>query len=205
MKISIYAGVLSIAALALTGCADMKTRNTPLQVFPDMKKQAKYKPQAASAFFADGRASRRPPAGTVAQGQLNEDEAFTTGIVDGMYVGKNPLPITRETLERGRQKFETYCSPCHSRTGGEVGIVGRRSIAAGLVWLPTNLQEPRVKEMTDGEIYSVATNGRRSMHGYKYQVSDHDRWAIVAYVRALQRATSGSLEDVPAELRSELR
>lgn len=193
------------AALLLAGCAGMTSKNPPLEVFPDMDRQAKYKPQMHGDFFADGKASRRPVPGTVAQGQLKDDDALYTGVVNNMYIGRNPLPVDRALLVRGRKKFETYCSPCHSRTGGEVGIVGKRVLATGQAWLPTMLQDDRVKQMTDGEIFTVATDGRRSMRGYKYQISARDRWAIVAYVRALQRSTIGTLEDVPADLRPELR
>jgi mono/diheme cytochrome c family protein len=197
--------VPAAAVLLLAGCAGMQSKNPPLELFWDMNRQPKYKPQAASEFFPDGRASRRPVAGTVAQGQLNDDDAFYTGIVNNMYVGKNPLPIDQATLTQGRRKFETYCAPCHSRTGSEVGIVGRRVLATGQAWLPTMLQDDRVKGMTDGEIFTIITNGRRSMHGYKYQIAERDRWAIIAYVRALHRSTMGTVQDVPAELRSELR
>ncbi len=193
------------AMLVLSGCVGITTKSTPIEIFPDMDRQPKYKTQAASAFFADGRASRAPVPGTIAQGQLKDDDLFYTGVVNNMYVGRNPLPIDKDLLVHGRRKFETYCSPCHSRTGGEVGIVGKRLLASGQAWLPTNLQDDRVKQMTDGEIFTIVTNGRRSMHGYKYQVAERDRWAIIAYLRALQRATSGTIEDVPAELRSELR
>ncbi|MDX2150956.1 MAG: cytochrome c [Bryobacteraceae bacterium] len=205
MKTPAAIAALLAAALLLTGCSDITSRQPPVQVWPDMKNQQKFKVQSETSFFADGRSNRRPPLGTVAYGTLKEDDAYATGIANGMYIGKNPETIDRQLLDRGRVKYETYCSPCHSRTGSENGVVPRRTILAGTPWLPTMLQDARVKGMTDGEIYHVATNGRRSMHGYKYQVSDRDRWAIVAYVRALQRATSGTLEDVPQELRSEVR
>ncbi|HBY63813.1 MAG TPA: quinol:cytochrome C oxidoreductase [Solibacterales bacterium] len=203
-KATSFALVLFGAAM-LTGCSDITSRQPPVRVFPDMKDQQKFKAQSETSFFSDGRSNRRPPLGTVAYGTLKEDEAYATGIANGMYIGKNPEAIDRALLDRGRVKYETYCAPCHSRTGSENGLVPRRTILAGTPWLPTMLQDPRVKGMTDGEIYHVATNGRRSMHGYKYQTSDRDRWAIVAYVRALQRATSGSIEDVPQELRPEVR
>lgn len=197
--------VVTGAVLLLAGCAGMPSKNSPLEFFWDMNRQPKYKAQAASEFFPDGRASRRPVPGTVAQGQLNDDDAFYTGIVNNMYVGRNPLPIDHATLTQGRRKFETYCAPCHSRTGSEVGIVGKRVLATGQAWLPTMLQDDRVKKMTDGEIFTIITNGRRSMHGYRFQIAERDRWAIIAYVRALHRSTQGTIEDVPADLRTELR
>ncbi len=189
----------ALALAALTGCSST-SRRPPLEIFPDMDRQAKYKPQAASPLFADGRASRRPVAGTVAVGFLKEDQAFHSGVSGGMYLGKNPLTIDRQLLERGQERFNIYCAPCHDRTGMGHGIVSQRTS-----WLPSNLHDPRQKNMTDGELFSVISDGRRSMPGYKYQVPAGDRWAIVAYVRALQRSTSGTLADVPAELREELR
>lgn len=131
---------------------------------------------------------------------MKEDEAFSTGIAGGMYVGRNPLPLNREILARGRERFNIYCAPCHDQTGSGHGIVAQRSM-----WLPSNFHDPRLKSMTDGELFAIATNGRRTMPAYRYQVPERDRWAIVAYIRALQRTTSASINDVPPELRPELR
>jgi mono/diheme cytochrome c family protein len=186
--------------LILAGCG-VTTRSTPVELFPDMDRQPKYKPQAASAFFSDGRASRTAVAGTVAEGQQREDEAFETGISGGMYAGRNPLPLDAPTMARGRERYDIYCAVCHDRTGSGKGIVTARVPA----WIPTSLLEPRIRQMTDGELFHVASDGRRTMPGYRYQVPAHDRWAIVAYVRALQRAREATLADVPAELRSTVR
>jgi mono/diheme cytochrome c family protein len=155
---------------------------------------------AGRRFFADGRASRRPVEGTIARGHFLEDEGFATGVTNNTYVGRNPLTIDADLLQRGQARFNTYCSPCHDRTGQGRGIVGQRAM-----WIPTNLQEPRVREMNDGEIFNVITNGRRSMPPYKYQVVDRDRWAIVAYVRALQRAMGATESDVPVDQRAGLK
>jgi hypothetical protein len=185
--------------IGLAGCG-VTTRNTPLELFPDMDRQPKYKPQAASTFFSDGRASRSAVPGTVAVGQLRPDDAFETGISSGMYTGKNPLPVDAGLLARGQERFDIYCAPCHDRTGSGKGIVPLRSS-----WLPTNLLDQRIRDMSDGELFNVATFGRRTMPGYRFQVPQGDRWAIVAYVRALQRASAGTLADVPPELRPEVR
>ncbi|MBI3280347.1 MAG: cytochrome c [Acidobacteria bacterium] len=193
------AGALAAAAAILAGCAGQTTRNTPIEVFPDMDRQPKYRPQRPSEFFADGRASRAPVAGTVARGQLKLDDAFYTGVAGNQYVGRNPLPINSELLKLGQTRFNTFCSPCHDRTGQGRGIVGQRAM-----WLPTNLQEDRVRQMNDGEIFTIITEGRRSMPSYRFQIAGRDRWAIIAYVRALQR-TTGSLDDVPRELRAGVR
>jgi mono/diheme cytochrome c family protein len=192
--------IVAAAIVVLAGCAGLSTDKPPIQVFSDMKRQPKYKPQESSGFFTDGRTDRSPVSGTVAVGRLNEDEGFHTGAAGGRYVGRNPLPITAATLARGQERYNIYCAPCHDRTGSGRGLVGQKSM-----WLANSLHDPRIKSMVDGEIYQVISLGRRSMPGYRFQIAAGDRWAIVAYVRALQRATSGTIEDVPADLRSELR
>ncbi|MCW5980354.1 MAG: cytochrome c [Bryobacteraceae bacterium] len=192
--------VLPFLMTLLIGCAGQTSRKPPIEIFADMDRQPKYKTQAAGAFFADGRASRRPVAGTVAQGQLKEDAIFYAGAEGGMYAGRNPLPVTRDLLVQGQERFNISCAPCHDRAGSGRGIVGARSM-----WLATSLHDQRIKDMVDGELFDVITHGRRSMPGYRFQTSEQERWAIVAYVRALQRATSGTLADVPEELRQELR
>lgn len=188
------------AAIALTGCGGSTSREPPIVVFPDMRFQGRYDPQERSDFFSDHRASRPPVPGTVARGRLKEDDVLFTGVVNNQYVGKNPLNITDEVMHTGQRRFNTYCSPCHDRTGHGRGVIAQRAI-----WIPTNLHEPRVKAFNDGEIFNVITNGRRSMPSYRYQVTEEDRWAIIAYVRALQRTTSGTLEDVPADQRAGLK
>ncbi len=191
-----------VSLVGLTGCLTPSRDTTPLQIWDDMKKQPKYKPQQQSPLFSDKRTSRRPPEGTVAIGQMNADDASHWGIVNSQYVGRSPLPLTKELLAHGQNKFNIYCAPCHSQIGNGKGIVALR---AGAVFQPANLMEPRVKQMNDGELYSVASEGRRNMMGYRNQTSDHDRWAIIAYLRALHRATSGSIEDVPDSLRAQLK
>lgn len=192
--------LLTAAAVVLTGCAGQTTRNTPISIFPDMDYQRRYDPQTERPFFSDKRASRVPPPGTVARGYLKEDDALFTGVINNQYVGRNPLKIDEALLETGQRRFNTYCAPCHDRTGQGRGLVGVRA-----VWIPTNLHEARVKQFNDGEIFHVITAGRRSMPAYRYQITEHDRWAIVAYVRALQRTTEGTLDEVPADQRAGLK
>jgi mono/diheme cytochrome c family protein len=197
----VAAAVLALAATALTGCSNFPSRQPPIWVWWDMKKQDKYKPQAESAFFADGRTSRAPVEGSVAQELYRPDTAFSTGVnPDGTYVARNPLPITKETLAEGQRKFDIYCAPCHDRTGSGRGIVPAKA-----VWVPGNLHDERIVNFVDGELYHVIANGRRSMPGYRYQISEKDRWAIVAYIRALQRSWRGTMDDVPPELQSRIR
>ena len=190
------------AALLLTGCAGPQ-RGPSFRVFTDMEHQEKYKPQSESPLFADGRSNRRPPVGVVARGHLRDNDILNTGFTPaGLYTGRNPLAIDADLLKTGQTRFNTYCTPCHDRTGSGKGIVALRTPA----WQPSNLLEDRVKNFADGNIFDTITNGRRSMPAYKYQVqSEKDRWAIVAYVRALQRATSGTADDVPQNLRAELK
>jgi cytochrome c5 len=198
--------VLSIAVLLLAGCARQTSRQSPVTFIPDMDYQGRYEPQGDRTFhggkpiFSDARASFRPVEGTVARGSLTDDEPFNTGIENNMYIGRNPLKVDAELLEYGQRRFNTYCSPCHDRTGQGRGIVAQRA-----TWIPTNLQEDRVKQMNDGEIFNVVTNGRRSMPPYKFQVGSRDRWAIVAYVRALQRTSTASVADVPEDRKAELK
>jgi mono/diheme cytochrome c family protein len=198
--------VFTIAALLLTGCARQTSRQTPVTFIPDMDYQGRYEPQGDRTFhgghpiFSDARASLRPVEGTIALGSLTNDEPFNTGIDNNMYIGRNPRKVDAELLKYGQQRFNTYCSPCHDRTGQGRGIVAQRA-----TWIPTNLQEDRVKQMNDGEIFNVITNGRRSMPPYKFQVVSRDRWAIVAYVRALQRTSSAAVSDVPEDRKAELK
>lgn len=191
---------VAASALLLTGCTN-RQRETQIEIWDDMKRQPKVKAQSASAFFADGRANRRPVAGTIARGHLKDDDVYHTGMVDSeTYAGKNPEKIDMELLALGQARFNTYCSPCHDRVGSGKGIVAIKTPA----WQPTNLQDDRIKKMADGEIFSVISHGRRTMPAYRFQVVEHDRWAIVAYLRALQRSTSGTVADVPADLKAEL-
>jgi mono/diheme cytochrome c family protein len=135
----------------------------------------------------------------VARGYLKEDDALYTGMRDGAFVS-NPLALDRQTLARGQERFNIYCTPCHDRTGSGRGIVALRSS-----WLASDLTEPRVRQMPDGQIFDTITHGKRTMPGYRFQIDEQDRWAIVAYVRALERAAAGTVADVPEELRGELR
>ncbi len=179
---------MRLALLALTlglaGCSTY-TRTPPIQVFPDMKDQPKYLPQGESRFFADGRELRAPVPGTVARG---EAEAAVQP------------PLTMAALERGQERFNIYCAPCHDRTGSGRGIVATRAS-----WLAANLTEDRIRQMPDRQIFDTISNGVRTMPAYRYQIGEQDRWAIVGYVRALQRAANGTMSDVPPDLRSDVR
>jgi mono/diheme cytochrome c family protein len=189
--------ILLVLAGALTGCGLRPAGNTtPLQVHPDMDNQPKFKAQSASTFFADGRANRPAPMGTIAQGQLNEDDAFTMGKdASGTLVKSNPVPVTEALLKRGQERFNINCSSCHGRLGDGNGPVKTRSYGA---LAPANLQEPRLREVADGHIFDVITHCIRTMQPLGGNIPVADRWAITAYVRALQRSQNTNIKDVPA-------
>lgn len=187
----------------LSGCSAVQ-RDTPLQVWDDMKHQPKFKAQSEmeeSNVFQYRRVTQQPVEDTVARGRLREDTPFNTGVDKGMYVGKSPVPLTREVLVQGQTKFNVYCSPCHDQSGMGKGIVPTRVPA----WQPANLTEQRIVDYSDGELFDVVTHGRNTMTGYFFFLTPEDRWAVIAYVRALQRAAHGKLEDVPAEERAALK
>jgi mono/diheme cytochrome c family protein len=193
--------LIFLSAAALSACSNFPSRQPPIWVWDDMKKQAKYKPQAESEFFRDGRAQRRPVEGTVAQETYRADMSYATGIADGgMYVSRNPETLNKELISLGQTKYNVYCAPCHDRTGS-----GRGVVPAKATWVPGNLHDERIVNFVDGELYHVVSYGRRTMPGYRYQISERDRWAIVAYVRALQRSWRGTIDDVPAEMQAKVR
>lgn len=193
--------ILSLTLMAgLSACGIRYSEKPPVEFWSDMARQPKVQAQTPSAFFANGVGSRPAVPGTVAVGFLKEDDAFHTGQQNGFYVN-NPLPVTKELLVRGQERYDIYCAPCHDRTGSGRGIVSLRSQG----WIANSIIEDRIAEYPDGELFYVISNGRRSMPGYRWQITEQDRWAIVAYTRALQRAAKGSVADVPADLRSDLR
>ena len=184
---------LTAAVLLLSACSGVQ-RTPPIQVWDDMKHQPKFKAQAAiNVVFADGRSTRMAPEDTTPRGHFVEDTPYNTGMDGTMYVGKMPVPVTMELLTLGQSKFNIYCSPCHDQTGMGKGIVPARVPT----WQPSNLTEQRLVDAADGDLFNVITQGRRTMPSYRYQVPVSDRWAIVAYVRTLQRAAHSKAEDVP--------
>ncbi|HEY6549483.1 MAG TPA: cytochrome c [Vicinamibacteria bacterium] len=164
-----------------------------------MHDQPKLKPLAKSDFYADGRASRPQVEGTVARGQLADDSPFYTGKRDGQLSHDLPVPLTAELLETGRLRFETFCAPCHGRTGKGNGFVVQRGFKA-----PRSFHEDRLRQVPVGYFFDAITNGFGAMADYRAQVSVADRWAIAAYARALQLSQNARPEDVPAEHRAAL-
>jgi mono/diheme cytochrome c family protein len=156
-------------------------------------------PLQESSFFANGAASRVLVANTVARGQLREDEHLYTGRVDGQPASEFPMPITAEVMARGQERFNIYCSLCHGRTGLGNGMIVQRGFRQ-----PPSYHEDRLVDAPPGYFFDVMTNGFGAMPDYASQVSVTDRWAIAAYVRALQLSRRATLDDVPAERRAEL-
>lgn len=198
--------ILLVLAGALTGCGLRPSGNTtPLQVHPDMDSQPKFKAQSASLFYADGRSNRPAPPGTIAYGHLNEDDAVATGKdVSGNFIRTNPRPLTAALLKEGQEHYNIHCAPCHGRLGDGNGMVKTRSFGA---LNPANLQQPIFRDYPDGQIFDVITHGKvtitdgKPVQGMMQPLGGNiavpDRWAIVAYVRALQRSQNASLKDVP--------
>lgn len=165
----------------------------------DMHLQPKYKPYEASTFFDDGRSERPMVPGTVARGQLRIDEQLYTGKVNGVVVDTFPFAITRKDLERGRERFNIYCSPCHDYMGNGRGMIVQRGFPP-----PPSYHIDRLRRAPVGHFFDVMTNGFGSMYSYAARVSPEDRWRIAAYLRALQLSQHASLADVPEAQRPQL-
>lgn len=165
----------------------------------DMHDQPKVKPLRPSAFFPDGRSARPLVAGTVARGHVDADLAAASGKRGDAWVQDPPMPVTTTLLARGRERFDIYCAVCHDRAGTGAGMIVLRGFRR-----PPSFHIDRLRQAPAGYLFDVATNGFGVMSGYAPQVPVGDRWAIVAYVRALQRSQWGTLADVPASERPAL-
>jgi mono/diheme cytochrome c family protein len=165
----------------------------------DMHDQPRYKPLAGTDFFGDGRSARPAIEGTVARGHLRIDTALFTGKVDGAEVDAFPFAITRADLERGQERFNIYCSPCHSRVGDGNGMVVRRGFPQA-----ANYHTDKLRNAPVGHFYDVITNGFGAMASYAARVEPLDRWRIAAYIRVLQLSQNAKLDDAPPEQRSAL-
>ena len=187
--------LVSVAVLTGAGCARGCTSSRPpIHLNPSMDDQPKVRAQAASDFFFNGSAMREPVPGTIPIGGLKEDGAFYTGKgADGQYVTAIPHPVDEAGLERGRQRYGIYCQPCHDARGDGRGILFQRG------QVPTgNFHSEKILKYTDGEIFDVITNGRGLMTGYRWPIPPADRWAIIAYVRVLQRERQARVAAAPA-------
>jgi mono/diheme cytochrome c family protein len=176
-----------LAMFALAGCRQ------------DMHDAPRYEPYEKSDFFADGRSARPLVEGTVARGHLREDTPAATGRMGTAFVATAPVPVTMDLLRRGQERYGIYCTPCHGLTGGGEGMVVRRGFRR-----PTSLHDPRLRGQPDGYLFDVITNGFGAMPDYAAQVPVADRWAVVAYIRALQLSQNATVADVPADRRTDL-
>lgn len=177
-------------ALALLGASACRV---------DMHVTPRYDPYTPSTFFADGRSERPEVAGTVPHGELRTDELRYTGKINGVVANEFPFPITRADLERGRQRFNINCSPCHDYTGSGHGMIVQRGFQA-----PPSYHIERLRNAPVGHFFDVITNGYGAMYSYASRVSPDDRWRIAAYIRVLQLSQHATLNDVPADNRGQL-
>lgn len=165
----------------------------------DMHIQPKYLPYEPTDFFSDGRSERQPVAGTIARGQLRLDELFYTGKENGVEADEFPFPITHADLERGQERYNIYCVPCHDYLGNSYGFIVRRGFP-----LPASYHIQRLREAPAGHFYGVITNGMGAMYSYADRLDPADRWRIVAYIRVLQTARNSHLSDIPADQQQKL-
>jgi hypothetical protein len=165
----------------------------------DMHVQPKYLPYEPTTFFADGRSERQPVPGTIARGQLRLDDLLFTGLENGAEASRFPFPITREDLERGRERYNIYCTPCHDYTGSGNGMIVQRGFPH-----PPSFHTDRLRAAPVGHFFGVMTNGFGRMYSYSDRVDVGDRWRIAAYIRVLQMSRNASVDDVPQADRDKL-
>jgi hypothetical protein len=207
--------LLVVAVVGVAGFRGDKSKRPPIEIFPDMDRQPKLRPQTQNNFFTDQLSSQLPVEGTVARtkpmnvgGQTVyafADHPVNTGRVTGTtnFVETNPMPVTGSLLKRGQERYAIYCTPCHGVAGDGKGVTSRlgMSIIADLHDLNTR----KLVQVTDGELFQTISNGKNLMGGYAAAVGVEDRWAIIAYVRALQRSRLGTLDEVPEAVRKDLK
>jgi len=179
---------LAAACIALAGCRQ------------DMHDAPRYRPLRASQFFADGSSARMPVANTVSRNPLADtDELFYTGKVNGTLANEFPMPVTAAVMARGRERYNIFCSPCHGRTGKGDGMIVQRGMRQ-----PPSFMDDRLRNAAAGYFFDVMTHGFGAMQDYAAQVPVEDRWAIIAYERALQFSQHAAIGDVPDDRRGDL-
>ena len=213
ISIILIGAALGAAVVGIAGFRGGPARKPPIEIFPDMNRQLKLRPQEANTFFANGVSSQLPPSGTIARSEpvqtaagpvyAFEDSPVNTGRVTGTtnFVEMNPLPVTGELLQRGRERFDIYCAPCHGRLGDGNGITK----TLGLMPAVANLHDQRIVVMTDGEIFNTITRGKSTMAAYGPLMPAQDRWAAIAYLRALQLSWLGLTNDLPPAQQAALK
>ncbi len=200
--------VIVCLIISMAGFRGEFTRNSPIEVFPDMDRQAKVRPQAPNLFdkvfgAGDGRGSRLPVAGTVVRGAPIDDSPVNTGRKEGAdeWIEVNPLEVNEKTLKRGQERYTIFCAVCHGQAGDGGGIVTQYSL------ITADLHQHRLVQAQDGYLFDVISNGFNAttnavgitytrMPAYKSKISAEDRWAIIGYVRALQYSQLGNLNEV---------
>lgn len=190
---------LIVATISIMGFRGSKSLKPPLEVFPDMDRMAKYKPQSENTFFEDGMADRPPVSGTVVAGSFVEDAYLATGKMGTQWGKGFPLAVSYEFLQRGQEKYNIYCSVCHGLSGDGNGITKKYRMIA-----TPSYHNARLREMPEGEIFNTITYGRNTMGPYGAKIKMEDRWAIIAYLRTLQRSQNSDPEDVPQSNRQDL-
>ena len=192
-----------VTGVSIAGLRGSTSRKPPLEVFDDMDRQPKLRPQTTVKFsgFTDGLSSRLPVAGTVAREASRELGEFQTGKkADGAWVDAMPVTVNRELLQRGRERYGIYCAPCHGAAGDGNGVTTKFGMAA-----VAKLHDERLIKMADGEIFNTISNGKNLMLPYADKLEAKDRWAVIAYVRALQLSRLGKKEEIPDAVRSTLK
>lgn len=197
----IILALITILAVAFVGLRGQTSRQPPVMVFDDLVDQPKYRNQGQSAFFADGRQMRLAPPGTVAWGRSSDkpDPSILADDTANFAHKTIPVPLDAALLQRGRKVFNTYCAVCHGAFGTGNGVATNYGMAT-----PANYHSDRLRQVTDGYLYQVITDGKGLMGAYGPSIKPDDRWAVVAYVRALQRAGNARIEDVRQNVRPEL-
>lgn len=186
-----------VAILAIAGFRGQTTTNRPIEIFPDMDHQAKFRPQSTSDFYANGSAARPPIEGTIPLVASAQNDYFSTGKFGNQWGDGIPLNIDAAAIRRGQERFTINCAICHGPVGLGNGIVKQLGLST-----VANLQDPRIRFMADGEIFNTITNGKNTMNAYGANVSVEDRWKIIAYLRALQRSQNTVLSELPEPLRA---
>ena len=181
-------GCVAAAGLMVSGCR------------VDMHVQPRYNTYSETSFFGDDRSARPVVEGTVARGQLRTDELLYTGKIDGQESDQFPFPITKVDIERGRERYEIYCTPCHDYNGTGNGMIVQRGFPH-----PPSYHIDRLRNAPVGHFVSVITNGFGAMYSYAARVSPEDRWRIAAYIRALQLSQNAKVDDVPADQRNQIQ
>jgi mono/diheme cytochrome c family protein len=209
--------VLTVAALVpfafFAKARETQSRDSRIHAIWDMDFQPKYKAQRQNPLFDDQRAMRKPPEGTIAVGDLRNDDHLFKGKLNGTWARTFPRQITPapETIERGQQRFQVYCAPCHGYSGAGDGMVHKRASAiqeqgvAGSWVPPTNLDQDYLREMPVGQLFDSISHGVRSMPGYAPVIPTEDRWAILMYIRALQKMRVATVSDLSPQERSALK